>query len=516
MSRVNFNQRIRAHQRKAHAQHGTTEAQHGEAKTSSVWADAVKGGENARVAADAAWTSQGNGSMQSETPEPRPPAFTDEALALGFAALYANSLRYVASMGKWLRWEAKCWRFDDTLLAFNCARRICREAAAECNKPKTATVLASAKTVAAVERLAKADRRLAATADQWDANPWLLNTPSFVVDLRTGERRKHDPHDYMTKATAVAPDASCPIPTWLRVIDRATGQDRELASYLQRLVGYSLTGSTREHALAFWYGTGANSKTTILTAITGVFGDYHHTAPIETFTATNIDRHPTELAGLRGARLVTATETEEGRRWAETRIKQLTGGDRIAARFMRQDYFEFRPQFTLIIVGNHKPGLRTVDEAIRRRFQLVPFTVTIPESERDRDLGDKLKAEWPGILHWCVQGCLKWQDKGLAPPKAVREATEIYLKAEDSLAAWIEEECERDPNAWERSSELFASWRQWAERCGVPYGDTKRFKDWLEARDIRPKQHDRNRRAGFQGLKLKSDIDTTNAYWNRG
>ena len=147
---------------------------------------------------------------------------------------------------------------------------------------------------------------------------------------------------------------------------------------MQRLAGYALTGRTSEHALAFLYGTGANGKTTFLNAITGCAGDYHRTAPIETFTASNSDRHPTDLAGLRGARLVTAIETEEGRRWAESKIKALTGGDQIAARFMRQDFFEYAPQFKLVIAGNHKPGLRTVDEAIRRRFHLVPFTVTIP------------------------------------------------------------------------------------------------------------------------------------------
>src|SRR5262249_42358551 len=154
--------------------------------------------------------------------------------------------------------------------------------------------------------------------------------------------------------------------------------DTALANYLQRLFGYALTGSTREHSLHFAYGTGANSKGTIINTVANVLGDYHETAPIETFTASPFDRHPCDLADLHGARLVTATETEEGRRWAESRIKALTGGDRIKARFMRQDFFEYIPQFTLIIMGNHKPGLRSVDEAIRRRFHLIPFTVTIP------------------------------------------------------------------------------------------------------------------------------------------
>ena len=156
-------------------------------------------------------------------------------------------------------------------------------------------------------------------------------------------------------------------------------------------------------------GSAPTARRTFLNAITACAGDYHRAAPIETFTASNHDQHPTDLAGLRGARLVTAIETEEGRRWAESRIKALTGGDKIAARFMRQDFFEYTPQFKLIIAGNHKPGLRSVDEAIRRRFNLIPFTVTIPPDERDQQIGDKLKAEWPGILAWMIAGCADWQ-----------------------------------------------------------------------------------------------------------
>ena len=386
---------------------------------------------------------------QPEQKDARPPAFSDEALALQFAETHANDLRYVAAMGRWLSFDGTCWRFDDTLLAFDRSRKICREAAASCNKAKIAAALASSKTVSAVVTLAKADRRLAATADQWDADPWLLNTPSGVVDLRTGQSRPHRPDDYMTKITGVASAASGSIANWLSFLDRIAGRDTALISFMQRAAGYSLTGITDEHALFFGYGTGANGKTTFLNAVTGCHGDYHRTAPIETFTDSTSDRHPTDLAGLRGARLVTAVETEEGRRWAESKIKALTGGDKIAARFMRQDFFEFTPQFKLIIAGNHRPGLRSVDEAIRRRLHLIPFSVTIPAEERDTDLPDKLKAELPGILAWMIQGCFDWQRIGLAPPKVVTDATASYLEAEDALAAWIDDSCERDPQAWE-------------------------------------------------------------------
>jgi putative DNA primase/helicase len=439
--------------------------------------------------------------------EERPSGYTDEALALRFAQAHEQDLRYIAAWGKWMRWTGTYWRQDDTLLAFDHARAVCRTAAAECRKPKLAGALASAKTVAAVERLAKADRRLAAVIDQWDADPWLLNTPQGVVDLRTGKTRPASETDYCTKITAVAPAGDCPI--WEAFLRRITGDDRDLQDFLQRALGYALTGLVREHALFFAFGTGANGKSVLLNTAAGVMGDYHRTAPIETFTASMSDRHPTDLAGLRGARLVTAVETEEGRRWAESRIKTLTGGDRIAARFMRQDFFEFSPQFKLLIAGNHKPGLRSVDEAIRRRFHLVPFGVTIPPDERDGTLPDRLKAEWPGILAWLIRGCLSWQERGLAPPAAVLDATAAYLEAEDAIAAWIDDICTRDPGTWTGSTELYTSWKAWAERSGEFAGTMKRFAANLETRGFQS-QRKRDGR-GFVGLR----INNTQTEWYR-
>jgi putative DNA primase/helicase len=183
---------------------------------------------------------------------------------------------------------------------------------------------------------------------------------------------------------------------------------------------------------------------------------------------------------------------------------------------MRQDFFEYTPQFTLVIVGNHKPGLRSVDEAMRRRFHLIPFNITIPPGERDPRLGEKLKREWPGILQWCIAGCVAWQQQGLNPPEAVLAATAAYLEAEDAIAAWLDEDCERDPSAWTRTTELFASWRKWAERSGEPYGDTKRFRDKLEARGLVHRLERQTNRAGYQGIKLKPvEPDMSNSYWNR-
>jgi putative DNA primase/helicase len=426
------------------------------------------------------------------------PVFSDDALALRFAELHARDLRYVARWSQWLRWDGNRWRPDDTLAVFDSARAVCRTAAVGCNKTRLAKELTSAKTVAAIERLARSDRRLAATAGQWDSDPWLLNTPDGVVDLMSGETRPHRAEDYLTRITAVGPGDACPL--WMEFLARVTNSDAELQTFLQRVLGYSLTGSTRDHALFFAYGTGANGKTVFTSTASTILGDYHCAAPIETLTASSVDRHPTELADLRGARLVTAVETEEGRRWAESRIKMLTGGERVKARFMRQDLFEFTPQLKLFITGNHKPGLRSVDEAMRRRFHLIPFTVTIPPIERDPDLTEKLKDEWPGILQWMIDGCLAWQEIGLRPPEVVRSATDAYLDAEDALAAWIEEATAADPNGWETTANLFASWTAWSTKAGEYTGTMRRFVQNLETRGLTPERRRIGR--GFRGLVL--------------
>jgi putative DNA primase/helicase len=428
---------------------------------------------------------------------------SDEALVTQFVSRYADNLCYVAAWGKWLEWDGQRWRFDDTLHAYDLARRICREIASS-YEIKIGKAIASAKTIAAVERMGKTDRRIAAVTDQWDCDPWLLNTPGGVVDLRTGELRTARQSDYMTKMTAVAPSGECP--TWLAFLRRVTGDDNELAAYLQRVLGYGLTGVTTEHAMFFLYGTGANGKSVLLSTIAGIMGDYHTTAPMETFTASATERHPTDLAGLRGARLVTAIETEEGRRWAESKIKSLTGGDKVSARFMRQDFFEFTPQFKFMPAGNHKPGLRSVDEAIRRRFHLIPFAVTIPQAERDPNLAEKLKVEWPGILAWAIEGCRIWQRDGLQVPKAVEAATAAYLESEDALAAWIDERCELDPATWTSRAQLFASWNAWASAAGEFVGSSRRFLGAMEAHgfeDARPKNE-----RGFRGIKLRHMFGT--------
>lgn len=253
---------------------------------------------------------------------------TEDALALAFTRRYHRDWRYVATWGRWLVWDGHRWRNEDTLAATDLIRSVCRHAAVHADNPKVAAKLASSGTVSGVERLARTDRRHAATTDEWDADPWLLNTPGGVVDLKTGRTRANERADRMTKITTARPQGLCP--QWTAFLANITGGDDELQAYLQRMVGYCLTGATSAHALFFLYGTGANGKSVFANVISTILGDYAATASMDTFVETRGERHPTDLAGLRGARFVTAIETEQGRRLNESKVKAITGGDKLS------------------------------------------------------------------------------------------------------------------------------------------------------------------------------------------
>jgi len=306
--------------------------------------------------------------------------------------------------------------------------------------------------------------------------------------------------DYCTKVTAVNGDENCAIPIFTKFLETIFAGDTELIDYIQKVLGYCLTGETREHAMFFGYGTGANGKFVLLSTVAGIMHDYCKTAHADTFTITGSNQHPTDVAGLMGARLVICPEVEQGRRWAEAKIKQLTGGDKISARFMRQDFFEYEPQFKLFITGNHKPSLRNVDEAMRRRFHLIPFTVTIPPDERDPRLAEKLKAEWPGILAWMIVGARKWYAEGLDKPAAVENATREYLEAEDTLLAWIEDRCEVGNNKITKFAALYADWKLWAENNNEYCGTEKAFATKLDENNFP------GERGGADGAKMRRRI----------
>lgn len=398
---------------------------------------------------------------------------TDDALALSFTSHYAEDWRYCAAWGKWLVWTATHWQADETLLVHHLIRSICREAAVKVDSHRLAAKLLASSTVGGVDRLARSDRRHASTSDEWDADLFALNTPGGVVDLKAGRLRQHDRVDRMTKLATASPRGSCPL--WLAFLQDVTGGDEELQAYLQRMVGYCLTGATIAHALFFLYGTGANGKSVFVNTLATILGDYATSAPMDTFMEARGDRHPTDLAGLRGARFVSSIETEQGRRWNESKVKAITGGDKVSARFMRQDFFEYLPQFKLVIAGNHKPSIRNVDEAMKRRLHLIPFTVTVPPERRDGQLTEKLLAERDGILAWAVEGCLAWQRDGLKPPACVVSATEEYFDEEDAIGDFLEEEAQRFEQARVAVADVFQRWQEWATRRGEYVGTSR----WL-------------------------------------
>jgi putative DNA primase/helicase len=418
----------------------------------------------------------------------------EDRVALEFANLHANHFRYVAVSSQWMRWSDSRWETESTLAAFDESRKLCRNAGT-----------ATAKTVAAVVALARSARTIAATVDQWDRDPWSLNT-DVTHDLRTGTARPPNPLDYLTKKTACdAAAAGTPHPLWDAFLKRITADDIELQRFLQRYIGYCCTGFTHEHVFIFAYGQGANGKGTFINTVSKIFGDYATVADMNTFLVTRNERHPTDLAKLRGARLVVAQETQKGRRWDETKIKALTGGDKITARFMRQDYFDFEPTFKLFIAGNHKPRLSTIDEAMKRRMLVVPFTVQIPPSERDLKLSEKLWNEREAILRWCIDGCLEWQRVGLTPPSSVRKTTDEYFEDQDNLGQWLEDCVNQDAGifGFELTSVLFTSWKAWCERQNLKPGSEKTFAEAL--RDKGFEKHRRDHGRGFVGITLKGN-----------
>ena len=402
---------------------------------------------------------------------------SDDALALGFVKANTN-LRYTAAWGRWHEWDGTHWREDRTVEVFDHVRRYLRTIAN--TRADSATRLRNSGTVSAVEKLARSDRAYACVPEQWDADDWALSTPGGIVDLKTGNIRPARKEDYATKSSAVAPQVGCPL--WLSFLDRVTGHDTDLQSFLQRTLGYCLTGSTRDHALFFFHGSGGNGKSTFLETARSILGSYSRTAPTGMLMATKYDRHPTDIAGLRGVRMAVTTEIEEGRAWDSARIKALSGGDSIAARGMRQDFFEFDPKFKLLIAGNDRPLIRKIDEAIRRRFHVVPFCVKI--NEPDPDFRQKLVEEWPGILAWMVEGCLMWQEQGLSAPRAVTGATTEYLQEQDVVGRWIADECEMSNSAEAPIADLDQSYGAW---CNVAVWSlplpgivgTIRFVQWI-------------------------------------
>jgi putative DNA primase/helicase len=418
---------------------------------------------------------------------------SEDVLARAFAAAHGATLRFCHTRGKWLEWDGAIWRVDECRRAFDYARRICR-AHGKGSRFHKATVAAG------VERFASADPWLAKCASHWDQDPMLLGTPTGTVDLMTGDVRVPDPEFMITRSTTVAPAPGEP-ERWLAFLREATGGDEDVVEFLQRVMGYCLTGLTHEHALFFVHGPGGNGKGVFLNTFTRILGTYAETAMMETFIASRTDHHPTDLAQLAGARLVTASETEQGRSWAESRIKQMTGGDPITARFMRKDPFTYKPPFKIVIIGNHEPMLRNVDEAMRRRFNIIRFWNK--PAKIDPLLEKTLEGEHPQILQWMIDGCLVWQRAGLQRPEAVTVSTALYFEEQDVLGQWIEACCELGAMHFAPTGQLYESYEKFAHDAGEYPLKQKGFGSAIA---LRPgiRQHRSCGQRGYLGLRLRS------------
>lgn len=446
------------------------------------------------------------GLMPSEAGDIAPPPMSDDALALAFTSRHGAEWRYAAAMG-WFHWTGTVWTRDNVQLVREQARRVCRFASGSIDAPREARRIASDKTISAILRLAASDPSVACRIDALDTHPMLLNTPAGQLNLETGELGPHDRTRLITQLTGASPGAGCP--RWMTFLGEVTDGDQELQEYLARLAGYCLTGSNREQIFAFFHGAGANGKSVFLQTIAGVMGDYAATATLDSFMASGHTRHLSELAGLRAARLVLVPETEAGRSWAEARIKAITGGEVLRANFMRQDHFEFRPHFKLIVAGNHRPELHNVGEAMRRRLHVIPFDVTIAPDRRDPRLSEKLLVERDGILGWMIAGCADWLRIGLAPPRAVVAAAEDYFASEDMIGQWIEEACQTGPACRASSAALFRSWSAWADAAGAPGGSQRSLGEALRSRGFKSERTNRSR--NWRGIELRTTTRTSEA-----
>jgi putative DNA primase/helicase len=425
-----------------------------------------------------------------------------------------KDIRYNNVFKKWYLWNGKRWVEDDTnqigIMAKNTVRSIYNEASKQEDDSvrtalsKHAVQSESRSRIEAMISLAKSE--LPITPDELDQDKWLFNCNNGVINLKTGEFLPHKKEYFMNKISSVNynPKADCPI--WKQFLkdimqDEHGNVKHDLIDFLQKSIGYSLTGDTSEQVLFILYGKGRNGKSTFLDTIRHLLGDYGTQANTESFTVKKNDSIRSDLATLKGSRFVSAAESEEGARLAESLIKQLTGGDPIQARFLYGNPFVFIPEFKLFFMTNYKPNIGGSDLGIWRRIRLIPFAVTIPEEKLDKHLGEKLiEQEMPGILRWAVEGCLKWQKEGLGYPQDVKEATDEYKNEMDSIGNFLNENCVVNENAKCYTKDLYFKYEDWCEDTGEYLFPKVKFNRKVEERGYKKKKD--NKGFYFQGLGI--------------
>lgn len=418
---------------------------------------------------------------------------TDLGNAERLAARHGEDLRYCHPWAKWLVWDGRRWSIDNRAAARRRAKATVRAILAESatiedddrRKEHVRWAIASENRarIEAMLALGSSEPDVPILTDEMDRDAWALNCRNGTLDLRTGRLRPHRREDLITKQCPVEyhPVAQCPL--WEATLRRIFAENDGIIRFWQRLCGLILTGSVTEQILPILHGAGANGKSTILNVLLDILGpDYSMKAPPDLLMVKRGEAHPTERADLFGRRLVVAIETGEGSRINEVMVKELTGSDKIRARRMREDFWEFSPTHKILLCTNHRPTVRGTDHAVWRRIRLIPFIVTIPDDQQDKALSEKLAAELPGILAWCVRGCLDWQREGLTPPREVAEATDRYRQDEDVLGAFLAENCLVNREARTKASLLYERYRAWAEKAGETTKTQRRFGDAMTER----------------------------------
>jgi putative DNA primase/helicase len=444
---------------------------------------------------------------------------TDFGNAERFAAQHSENVRFCHTWGKWLIWRGKHWEIDETNQVFQLAKKTVRRMYAEASKieneedrkgaSKHARASESSGRIQAMLALAQSEQSIAVTANTLDQNRWLFNVLNGTIDLKTGKLCPHRREDLITKIAPVVCDPPPAYPQWDAFLKKIMAGSPGLISYLQKFTGYCLTGDTREKCLPVAYGVGDNGKTVFTATIGGMLGDYAQETPVETLMIKRNESIPNDVARLKGARLVTASEGERGQRLAESLIKRLTGGDKITARFLHQEWFEFIPEFKILLSTNHKPIIRGGGAAIWNRIHLVPFQVIIPKSEQipRTVLLDRLRQEWPGILKWAVEGCLLWQKEGLQKPKEVERATDDYRADSDIIGGFLSDCCISNPLAKCKTADLYAEYQKWCEGNKEDPLKARTFGSALEERGLERTRIGRRADKGFKGIGLKAHAD---------